>query len=72
MFSIERLRAVLAVVVFLLACVFAGFANEQAKQVLTSFDCVVLLIGFILGAGTVSRWIARGSLRNPMGGKRRA
>lgn len=72
MFSIERLRAVLAVVVLLLSCVFAGFANEQVKQVLTSFDRVVLLTGFILGAGTFARWIARGSLRNSKGGKRKA
>jgi|GEM_PF-6028360 len=72
MFSIERLRAVLAVLAFLLACVFAGFANEQVKQVLTSFDRAVLLIGFILGAGAASRWIANGSVRDPRSRKRRA
>ena len=67
MFSIERLRAALAVLAFLFACVFAGFANEQVKPVLTGFDRVVLLIGFILGAGTASRWIASGLVRNPRG-----
>ncbi|OBV12460.1 hypothetical protein I603_0591 [Erythrobacter dokdonensis DSW-74] len=67
MFSIGRIRAVLAALAFLLACVFAGFANEQVKQVPTGFDRVVLLIGFILGAGTASRWIASGSVRNPKG-----
>ncbi|MEE4205589.1 MAG: hypothetical protein V2I39_04830 [Erythrobacter sp.] len=72
MFSIERLRAVLAVLAFLIACLFAGFANEQVKQSLTSFDRVVLLIGFIIGAGAVSRWIASGSLRGSTNSKRQA
>ncbi|MDZ4274678.1 MAG: hypothetical protein U0995_01450 [Erythrobacter sp.] len=62
----------MAVLAFLLACVFAGFANEQVKQVLPSFDRAVLLIGFIVGAGAASRWIANGSLRNSRSGKRRA
>lgn len=72
MFSIERIRAAFAVLAFLFACVFAGFANEQVKQVLTGFDRAVLLIGFILGAGVASRWIANGSVRHLGSGKRRA
>ncbi|MFW5634021.1 MAG: hypothetical protein ACOCYR_03925, partial [Erythrobacter sp.] len=64
MFSIERLRAVLAVLVFLLACGFAGFTSENLKLVIPDFDRAVLMIGFILGASSVSRWIASGSLNS--------
>jgi uncharacterized membrane-anchored protein YitT (DUF2179 family) len=71
MFSIERLRAVLAVLVFLSACFFAGFTNETLKQTLPDLDRAVLLIGFILGAGAAMRWIASGSIGNAKRGNRR-
>ncbi len=72
MFSIERIRAVLAVLVFLIACAFAGYTSETLKPVLRDFDRAVLVIGFVLGAGWASRWIASGSLSHSKSGKRRA
>jgi hypothetical protein len=62
MFPIERLRAVLAVLVFLSACFFAGFTNETLRQTLPDFDRAILLIGFVIGAGSAMRWIASGSI----------
>ncbi|MBU7579427.1 MAG: hypothetical protein KAF27_03000 [Porphyrobacter sp.] len=61
MFSIERLRAVLAVLVFLAALFFAGFTSENLKQVIPEVDRVILIVGFILGAHSVMQWIAKGS-----------
>jgi hypothetical protein len=71
MFSIERLRAVLAVLVFLAAIFFAGFTSETLKQVLPDFDRAVLVIGFILGAHSVMQWIAKGSFGRMKRGNRR-
>ena len=61
-FSIVRVRLALAILVFLMACLFAGFANEQVKPVLATLDRVVLLIGFVVGAGTLARWIVEGTV----------
>ena len=71
MFSIERLRAVVAVLVFLSACFFAGFTNVTLKQALPDFDRAVLLIGFVIGAGSAMRWIASGSIGKAKRGNRR-
>lgn len=72
MFSIERMRAVVAVLAFLIAYLFAGFTNESLKQTLPDFDRAILLIGFILGAGSAMRWIASGSFGRAKRGNRRA
>ena len=72
MFSIERMRAVLAVLVFLAALFFAGFTSENLKQVLPGVDRAILIIGFILGAHSVMRWIAKGSFGRLKRSKRRA
>lgn len=61
MFSVERIRAVLAVLVFLAALFFAGFTSETLKLVLPDFDRAILVIGFILGAYSAMQWIAKGS-----------
>ena len=61
MFSIERLRAVLAVLAFLLACVFAECSPmSRSSRLLTSFDRAVCADwGSFLGAGAPLRvWIA--------------
>jgi hypothetical protein len=55
----ERICAGLALLVSLLGLIFAGFANEQVKQVLIPFDRVILLCGFIIGVGTTARWVMR-------------
>jgi hypothetical protein len=70
MFSVKRIRAALALLAFLLACFFAGFANEKVKQVLPDFDRAILLIGFVLGAGSAARWIASGSFAKTKRGDR--
>jgi hypothetical protein len=72
MFSIERIRAVLAVFVFLAALFFAGFTSENLKRVIPEVDRVILIIGFILGAYSVMQWIAKGSFRRMKRSNRRA
>lgn len=72
MFSVERIRAVLAVLVFLAALFFAGFTSETLKQVLSDFDRAILVIGFILGAYSAMQWIAKGSFDLIKRGNRRA
>ncbi len=72
MLSLERIRAVLAVLVFLAALFFAGFTSENPKQVLPGVNRAILIIGFILGAYTVMRWIAKGSFARLQRSKRRA
>jgi len=36
---------------------YAGYASELLKGAVSEPDRAVLIIGFILGAGAVSRWI---------------
>ncbi len=43
--------------VFLAALGYAGYANELLKDSVSAVHRVVLIVGFIVGAGAVSRWI---------------
>jgi hypothetical protein len=42
---------------------YAGYANELLKDLISPWDRVSLLCGFLLGAGAVSRWIMALDLR---------
>ena len=43
--------------VFIAACAYVGYANELLKSLVSPWHRVVLLCGFLLGAGAVSRSI---------------
>lgn len=57
MFSRTRLTLALAGALFLAACAYVGYANEILKNAVSSVDRAILMMGFLLGAGAVSRWI---------------
>ena len=52
------LRVLVCLLVLLIGLAFAGYANELVNPVLTTLDRVVLLIGYIIGDGAVTRWLA--------------
>ena len=47
----------LAFIVFLLAMAFVGYINEGLKGQIAEIDRAVLMVGFVVGAGAISRWI---------------
>ncbi|MEP7351177.1 MAG: hypothetical protein ABI668_14655 [Sphingorhabdus sp.] len=57
MFSVTKLMIALSGAVFLGACLYAGYANELLKDTVSAVHRGVLMSGFIIGAGTLSRWI---------------
>lgn len=57
MFSVTKFMLALSVAVFLGALVYAGYANELLKDAVSAVHRVVLMVGIIVGAGAVSRWI---------------
>ena len=63
MVSRTQLTIVLAGAVFLAACAYVGYVNEFLKDVVSPIHRFVLLTGFILGAGCVSRWIMAQDLK---------
>jgi len=52
-----RLIAASAVAVFLGACAYVGYINEQLKVAIAPWHRGVLMVGFIIGAGAVSRYL---------------
>ena len=52
-----RLTLALAGALFLAACVYVSHANELLKEAVSPLHRVILIVGFVLGAGAVSRWI---------------
>jgi hypothetical protein len=66
MISRTQLALALAGAVFLGACVYVGYANELLKGLVPPWHRVTLLVGFLLGAGAVSRWIMVLDLRRNM------
>jgi len=53
------LRITVCIVVGLLGFVFAGYANELVKPVITDVDRVILIGGYIVGVGSVVLWLAK-------------
>lgn len=67
MVSRTHLTVALAGALFLAACAYVGYANELLKAAVAPSHRVVLIIGFILGAGAVSRWILTLNIKRTMG-----
>ena len=57
MFSVTKFMVALSGAVFLGALGYAGYANELLKDAVSAMHRVVLIGGFIVGAGAVSRWV---------------
>ena len=57
MLTRTRLTLALAGALFLAAIAYVGFANELFKDAVSPLHRFILLTGFILGAGCVSRWL---------------
>lgn len=57
MISRTMLTVAFAVTVFFGSLVYVGYANELLKGAVSDLHRAILLIGFIVGAGAVSRWI---------------
>jgi hypothetical protein len=66
MISRTKLTLALAGGMFLAACVYVGYANELLKDVISPWNRVTLLCGFLLGAGAASRCIMALDLRRNM------
>ena len=66
MVSRTQLTLVLAGAVFLAACAYAGYVNELLRDAVSPVHRVILLIGFILGAGCISRWLMAQDLKRNM------
>jgi hypothetical protein len=47
-----------AFALFLTGMVYVGYANEQLKAVLEPWQRGVLMVGFVIGIGTVCRFLA--------------
>lgn len=57
MLTRTRLTLALTGALFLAAMAYVGFANELLKDTVSPLHRVILLTGFIVGAGCVSRWL---------------
>ena len=64
--SRTRLTTALAGVLFLAACAYVGYANELLKEAVSPLHRVILIIGFLLGAGALSRWIMTHDIKRNM------
>jgi hypothetical protein len=58
MFTGTKLIAASAWILFLGALVYVGYVNELLKGALAPWHRAAIMIGFIVGAGAVSRYIA--------------
>jgi 4-hydroxybenzoate polyprenyltransferase len=57
MISRTKLTIAFAGTVFFASLAYAGYASELLKGAVSESHRAILIIGFILGAGAVSRWI---------------
>ena len=57
MFSRTRITVVFASAAFLAGCAYAGYVNELLKGVIAPVHRFLVISGFIIGTGTLSRWI---------------
>ncbi|MBT2134843.1 hypothetical protein KK137_10900 [Croceibacterium sp. LX-88] len=58
MFVPPRIIAAAAAALFILACFYVGYINELLKGSLSPWHRAIVLIGFIIGAGAASRYVA--------------
>jgi hypothetical protein len=57
MISLTRLMITLGWTVFIIACVYVGYVSEMLKDSVSSMHRVVLMLGFLVGAAAVARWV---------------
>lgn len=72
MFSQTKIVALLSGTVFLAACLYVGYANELLKNAVSPTHRVILLVGFLLGAVAIPRWIMGLDIQRNMRRIRRA
>ena len=72
MITLSRLMIALAGALFLAACAYVGYANELLKDAVSPWHRAVLMVGFLLGATAVSRWIMVVDIKRNMRRIRRA
>lgn len=72
MISRTKLTIASAGAVFFASLLYAGYANELLKGAVSGVHRAILIIGFILGAGAVSRWIMEQDYKRIMTRIRRA
>jgi len=59
MISRTKLTVAFAGAVFFASLVYAGYANELLKGAVSGLHRLILIVGFIAGAGAASRWIMK-------------
>lgn len=57
MLTMPRFIAVAAIALFLIACVYVGYINEQLKGAIAAPHRAIVMIGFLIGAMATSRWM---------------
>jgi hypothetical protein len=57
MLTIPRLIAVAAIALFLAACAYVGYVSELLKGTIAEPHRAIVMIGFLIGAGAISRWL---------------
>jgi hypothetical protein len=62
----SQFTAALAAGLFLTACIYVGYANELLKTAISPAHRGVLMVGFLLGAGSASRWISTLDIKRNM------
>ena len=70
--SRSRFTLALAWASFLAACAYVGYANELLKGAISPWHRAILMMGFLVGAGAVSRWIVVRDIKRNMANIRRA
>ena len=58
MLIIPRLIALAAVALFLTACAYVGYINEQLKGAIGDAHRATVMIGFIIGAAAASKYLS--------------
>lgn len=58
MFNLSRIAGAAEFALFLAACTYVGYVNEVLKGAVAPWHRAVIMIGFLIGAGTASRFVA--------------
>ncbi len=63
MLIVPRLIALASIAVFLLACGYVGYVNEQLKGAIGHIHRAAILSGFLIGAAACSRYLSVQALK---------
>ena len=58
MLIVPRLITLAAIALFLFACAYVGYINEQLKGAVADPHRAIVMIGFIIGAGAISKHLS--------------